>query len=120
MKYLLLINLLLLAPVARAQTAPAPAGSVAYRYCALVVNDRLFGFPSNLRLYYGRLSAKDPADGPLETAEKQIRKTNDIIFALNYLSSLGWECFNVTTVPTTNNLGRIDAETRYLFRQPQP
>lgn len=120
MKHLLLASLLLLAPATHAQTAPAPTSSAGYRYCSLVVDDRLFASPYNLRLYYGRLTGKAPADETLEAAEKQIRKANDIVFALNYLSSLGWECFSVNTVPTTNNNGRIDAETRYLFRQPRP
>lgn len=120
MKYLFLLALLVLCPRARAQTAPVPAGPVVYRYCTLVVDDRLFASPGNPRLYYGRLSAKAPADETLEAAEKQIRKANDILFALNYLSSLGWECFNVTTVSTTNTRGNIDAETRYLFRQVKP
>lgn len=117
MKYLLLLAGLLLATIGRAQTAAAPASPVVYRYCALVVDDRLFASPGNPRLHYGRFSAKAPTDETLEDAEKKIRKAGDITFALNYLSSLGWECFNVTTVATSNIRGNIDAETRYLFRQ---
>ena len=120
MKHVLLASLLLLAPAIHAQTAPALASPVVQRYCTLVVDDRLFASPYNLRLYYGRLNGKALVDETLEAAEKQIRKANDIVFALNYLSSLGWECFNVTTVPSTNSNGRMEAETRYLFRQPKP
>ncbi len=117
MKYLPLLASLLLIPTARAQTAPAPA--VVYRYCALVVDDYLFSSNNRMTLNYGRLD-KQPADAVLEAADKQISKTHDVIFALNYLSNLGWDCFNVTTVPSTNPAGRISSETRYLFRQPKP
>lgn len=120
MKYLLFASLLLLAPAARAQTTPAPAGPVIYRYCALVVDDYLFNGSNRMTLHYGRLDAKQPADAVLEVADKQISKTRNIIFALNYLSDLGWECFNVTTVPSTTSTGRISSETRYLFRRPKP
>jgi hypothetical protein len=122
MKYFLLATLLLLAGAAPAQTAPSPASASAgpYRYCALVVDDSYFSGFNSLSLDYGYRKAYKigQADATLDAAEQLIRKNSSVIFALNYLSSLGWECFNVTSVTIDGN--RRTIETRYLFRQPKP
>jgi hypothetical protein len=122
MKYLLLAALL--AGTALVQTSaqsltPAASGG-AYRYCALVVsNDDYLTTANTMSLDYGRRDRKSPteavpADAVLEEASRLISKARNTIFALNYLSDLGWECFNVTTVPSSR-LGY--AETRYLLRK---
>ena len=122
MKHLFFVALLLLSSAAPAQTVPAPASAGPYRYCALVVtNDDYFKVANIMNLDYGRRSKKSPdeavpADAVLEEAAAQISKARNAIFALNYLSDLGWECFNVTSVPDARNKY---AETRYLLRKPR-
>jgi hypothetical protein len=124
MKYLLLAVLLLPAgtALAQTQTTPPPATNGAYRYCALVVaTDDYFTIANSMSLDYGRRSKKNLpevvlVDAALEEADKQISKARNTIFALNYLSDLGWECFNVTSVPDAR---RGFAETRYLLRKPK-
>lgn len=121
MKYLFLAALL--AGTARAQTSaqssPLPASAGAYRYCALVVsNDDYLTVANTMRLDYGRRDKKSPTeavpvDAVLEEASQQIGKARNTIFALNYLSDLGWECFNVTSIPDRRGY----AETRYLLRK---
>ena len=122
MKHLFSAALLLLSSAAPAQTLPAPAGAGPYRYCALVVtNDDYFKVANIMNLDYGRRNKKGPdevvpADAVLEEAAAQISKARNAIFALNYLSNLGWECFNVTSVPGARS---SYAETRYLLRKPR-
>jgi hypothetical protein len=117
MKHPLLVTLLL-SMTARAQTSPAPASTPVYQYCALVVDDANFYSPNNLLLDYGRINSKAPADATLEEAEKQIRKAHNTIFALNYLSNLGWECFNILNLQVDTTPKRFSSsETRYLFRR---
>lgn len=120
MKLLLLAGLLLLAPATRAQTASAPAGSVAYRYCALIVEDSYFSGFNDMSLDYGyrKSYGLGQANATLDAAEQLFKKNRNVIFALDYLSNLGWECFNVTSVTIESN--RRTMETRYLFRQPKP
>jgi hypothetical protein len=120
MKHLLFACLLLLASSVCAQTAPTPVSAPIYQYCALVVDDANFYSPNSMQLDYGRLNSKDPKDALLEEAEKQIRKAGNTIFALNYLSNLGWECFNVLNVQVDTTPKRFSSsETRYLFRRPK-
>jgi hypothetical protein len=124
MKYLLLAALL--TGTARAQTSapssPVGASNGAYRYCALVVsNDDYLTVANTTSLDYGRRDKKTPTeavpvDAILEEASRLIGKARNTIFALNYLSDLGWECFSVTTVP--NPRGGYP-ETRYLLRKPK-
>jgi hypothetical protein len=123
MKYLLLAALL--AGAAPAQTlaqSSSPPASGAYRYCALVVsNDDYLTVANMMSLDYGRRDKKNPTeavavDAVLEEASRQISKARNTIFALNYLSDLGWECFNVTSIPAPQN---GYAETRYLLRKPK-
>jgi hypothetical protein len=122
MKYLLLAALLAGTALAQtsAQSSPPPASGGAYRYCALVVsNDDYLTVANTLSLDYGRRDKKSlteavPVDAILEEASRQIGKARNTIFALNYLSDLGWECFNVTSIPGPRG---GYAETRYLLRK---
>jgi hypothetical protein len=122
MKAPCLAALLLLASAAPAQTLPSLASAGSYRYCALVVtNDDYFKVGNIMSLDYGRRPKKSPTesvpvDAVLEEADKQISKARNAIFALNYLSDLGWECFNVTSIPGAQSKY---AETRYLLRKPK-
>jgi len=121
MNYLLLAALLAGAAPAHtsAQTSPPPASGGTYRYCALVVsNDDYLTVANTMSLDYGRRAKKSlteavPPDAVLEEASRQINKARNTIFALN---DLGWECFNVTSIPDAR-LGY--AETRYLLRKPK-
>lgn len=122
-KYVLLAVLLAGTAPAYTSAQPAPpASGGAYRYCALVVsNDDYLTVANSMRLDYGRRDKKSPTeavpvDAVLEEASQQISKARNPIFALNYLSYLGWECFNVTSIPNAR-LGY--AETRYLLRKPK-
>lgn len=122
MRYLLLATLLLPVVAARAQTSLTPSSAPAYRYCALVVDDRYFNSSNRMTLDYGyRLEEKlGQVDVALDEANKLFRKNRNVIFALDYLANLGWECFNVTTVPSEKSTsGYITSETRYLFRRPR-
>lgn len=122
MKYVLLAALLAGASPAQtlAQSSSPPASGGAYRYCALVVsNDDYLTVANMMSLDYGRRDKKSPTeavadDTVLEEASRQISKARNTIFALNYLSDLGWECFNVTTIPSPR--GNYP-ETRYLLRK---
>jgi hypothetical protein len=122
MKYLLLAALLPGTALAQtsAQSSPPPASGGAYRYCALVVsNDDYLTVANTMSLDYGRRDKKSlteavPVDAVLEEASRQIGKARNTIFALNYLSDLGWECFNVTSIPGAQS---AYAETRYLLRK---
>ena len=128
MKHLLLaLLLLLLTPVARAQTAPTPARPVVYRYCALVVAEGRFSFPDGLQLDYGQAAPGAVADPEMAEMAKNIGGSRSVIDVLNYLSRHGWELLNVNTVQTRGRKSSLDAytsyidsETRYLLRQPKP
>lgn len=120
MKYLLLATQLLLVVAAHAQSSPVPGSAPAYRHCALIVDDRYFISANSMMLDYGyrRDEKLGQVDAILDEADKLIRKNHNVIFALDYLTNLGWECFNVTTVPSEKSTsGYITSETRYLFRR---
>jgi hypothetical protein len=119
MKSFLLATLLLSGPAAWAQSAPASSASlIKYRYCFVVIDDRYFSRPHNLAFYY-RATPNVPVDAELEEAATQIQKAPTLVFALNYLGNLGWECFSVTNVASeTSASGYFTSETRYMFRQP--
>jgi hypothetical protein len=127
MKHLLLTILLLWAVNANAQIAPSPQVTSSYRYCALVVNDRLLSFPDRVQLDYGQSAPGAVADPEMAEMAKNIRVSHSIIDVLNYLGRHGWELFNVTTVQTQgsrssldNTTSYIDSETRYLLRRHTP
>jgi hypothetical protein len=122
MKHLLLAILLLLAMTTRAQTSTTPISAPAYRYCAIIVDDRYFSNANVITLDYGyrRNNGIRQADATLDEAQMLFRKNQNVIFALNYLADLGWECFDVTNVPSEKTAsGYITSETRYLFRRPR-
>jgi hypothetical protein len=116
MKYFFLA-ILLLAGTARAQSRP----TTVYQYCALLVDDSSFAYPSNLLLDYGqRAKPESIQNAELQEASEKIRKMNSIVAALNYLSVRGWECWNVNTVQTRNPVNnQLLSETHYLLRRSQ-
>jgi hypothetical protein len=84
------------------------------------LNDDYLTIANAMNLDYGRRNKKSPTeavpvDTVLEEASWQISKARNTIFALNYLSDLGWECFDLTSIPDTRG---GYAETRYLLRRP--
>lgn len=113
----LLLALVLLTGTAHAQSHPAPA----FQYCALLVDDSAFAYPSNLLLDYGqRAKPEGVQNAELQDASEKIRKLNSIVAALNYLSARGWECWNVNTVQTRNAItNQMLTETHYLLRRSQ-
>ena len=126
MKLFLLASLLLSAPAAWAQTAPATAKVAAaapYRYCALVADGAYFSVPSRLALDYGQEVKGAPIEPEMAEMAKNINGSRSVIDALNYLSRHGWELLNVTNAPSnisgdgTYSNHSIDLETRYLLRR---
>ena len=118
---LFLFALLLAATPALAQVAPVPlaAAPAAYRYCTLV-SEGGFNYSSRVLLEYGQ-NAKDAAPDPeLNRDDVAVRRLRSAMAALNYLSSRGWECIGVSTLPTKVNpsSGDVDAATGYLLRRP--
>ncbi|MVN76068.1 hypothetical protein GO988_07000 [Hymenobacter sp. HMF4947] len=127
MKYLPLILCLLCAVDAKAQASPSALVTTPYRYCALVVDDRLFSVPDRVQLDYGQSAPGAVADPEMAEMAKSIRASHSIIDVLNYLGRHGWELFNVTTVQTQgrrssldNATSYVDSETRYLLRRRTP
>lgn len=126
MKPLLLASCLLLtATAARAQSVPpVAAATFPYRYCALVVKDRLFSLPDRLQLDYGQAAPGAVADPEMAEMATHIKASRDVIDVLNYLARHGWELLNVTTLQTDGHKSSLDAytsyvdsETRYLLRR---
>ena len=120
MKYLVLVGCLLGAVSGRAQVAvvasAAPA-TVPYRYCALLVQDRLFSSPDRLQLDYGQAAPGAVADPEMAEMAKNIQASRSVIDVLNYLARHRWELFNVTTVQTQGNRSSLDTTTSYVFSE---
>ena len=118
---LLLFALLLAARPAFAQTALAaqPAVAASYQYCTLVSAG---GFSYNARVFleYGQTGKDGAQDPELNRDDVAVRKLRSAMAALRYLSSHGWECIGVSTLPIEINpsSGSVDAETGYLLRRP--
>ena len=121
LKPLLFALLLLAARPAFAQTAPAaqPAAAVPYQYCTLVSAG---GFSYNARVFleYGQTGKDGTQDPELDRDDVAVRKLRSAMAALRYLSSRGWECIGVSTLPIKiyPSSGSVDAETGYLLRRP--
>jgi len=129
MKLFLFASLLLGAPAAWAQTAPAmpsataSAAVVPYRYCALVAYGPYFSLPNRLVLDYGQEVIGAPIEPEMAGMAKNISGSRSVIDALSYLSRHGWELLNVTNAQSNINGNStysshcIDSETRYLLRR---
>lgn len=114
----LLSGALLLAGGARAQTAPAVAAPGPCQYCVLLVDDTYFSNPGRLQLDYGQQAKPAVVSPELRADEALIRKMASVVVALNYLSSRGWECWNVNTVQSKSVAsGFVTSETRCLLRR---
>lgn len=127
MKYLLLALFLSGVGSAHAQSPSPPLAISPYRYCALVVADRVFASPDQLRLDYGQAAPNAVADPEMAEMAQNIRASTSVIDVLNYLSRHNWELVNVTTVQTQTRRSSLDAatnyvesETRYLLRRRTP
>lgn len=118
---ILFFSLLLTATPALAQTAPAPrpVAPVSHQHCTLV-SEGTYSYSSRVSLEYGQ-GAKDAVQDPeLSQDNVAVRKLRSAMAALNYMSSRGWECMGVSTLPAKINpsSGNVDAETGYLLRRP--
>ena len=86
----------------------APVG--APTYCVIV----------GQRLEYGQDATPPVKDAQLAEDAAKVRSLNSPVAALNYMSSRGWECVIMTTVPVyfNSNAGNtISSEFRYLLRR---
>ena len=129
MKYLVLVICLLGAVHGHAQSTGAAVipAAAPYRYCALLVQDRLFSSPDRLQLDYGQAAPGAVADPEMAEMAKNIQASRSVIDVLNYLARHQWELFNVTTVQNQANRSGLDnttsyvfSETRYLLRRRTP
>ena len=108
-----LVGLALAVPAAFAQTTPAPvAKAPQYEHCILVLSARFFE-DKGVRLEFGQNVKDAPQNPALVQANAVVRKLASVTAALDYMSSQGWECINVTTLssdfPTP--------DTGYLLRR---
>ena len=117
----LLFALLLAARPAFAQTVPAaqPAVAVPYQYCTLVSAGG-FSYTARVFLEYGQTGKDGAQDPELDLDNVAVRKLRSAMAALRHLSSRGWECIGVSTLPIKiyPSSGSVDAETGYLLRRP--
>ncbi|OGX85608.1 hypothetical protein [Hymenobacter glacialis] len=111
-----LITALLLAgtaPAAFAQVASAAvAGAKApqYEHCILVLGDAYYD-GRDVKLEFGQGVKDAPQNPELLQANAAVRKLRSVVAALNYMSSQGWECINVST------LEGVTGHTGYLLRR---
>ena len=104
---------------AAAQTAPAPASPPHYQYCTVVNLGSTYS-STDVMLEYGQNGTGPAPDPQLVQAEPVIRKPRSSMAALNYMSSLGWECIGVDTkmLPVNKEVDRyIETHTGYLLRR---
>ncbi|HEX8506207.1 MAG TPA: hypothetical protein VF630_12630 [Hymenobacter sp.] len=112
---LFVVGLALTAPVALAQTAPAAAPATKapqYQYCMLVLNSSYFD-GRDVRLEFGQSVKNTPENPELVQANAVVRKLASVVVALNYMSSQGWECINVSTLSSDTSI----PDTGYLLRR---
>jgi hypothetical protein len=94
------LGLALAAPAAFAQTAPTATSSAKaaqYEHCILVLKGSFFE-SKTVQLEFGQSAKNTPENPELVQANVVVRKLSSIVAALNYMSSQGWECINVTTI----------------------
>ena len=111
---LFVVGLALVAPAVFAQMAPAAASAKApqYEHCILVLNSNYFE-GRDVRLEFGQDVKNAPQNAELIQANAVVRKLASVVAALNYMSSQGWECVNVSTLPDASSI----ADTGYLLRR---
>ncbi|MBF9236208.1 hypothetical protein I2I05_02255 [Hymenobacter sp. BT683] len=104
----------LAAPAAFSQTVPASPAARApqYEYCILVLNSSYFD-GKDVRLEFGQSVKNAPQNLELTQANATVRKLASVPGALNYMSSQGWECTNVTTLSSGTSI----PDTGYLLRR---
>ena len=106
---------------ASAQTIPtaSPNAVTQSQYCILV-NTGAYYSNSDVRLDYGQNIKNAVVDPQLVQADAAVRKLGTVVAALNYMSSLGWECLGINTLTSRVNQatgGYADAQTGYLLRR---
>ncbi|UOQ97794.1 hypothetical protein MUN81_21525 [Hymenobacter sp. 5317J-9] len=110
---LFVLALALTGPAAFSQTIPPPASAARapqYEHCILVLEDA-YHAGNSLHLEYGQDVRKAAPKPELLQANATVRRLNSVVAALDYMSSQGWECINVNSLPGAT------AETGYLLRR---
>lgn len=110
--FLFVVGLALIAPAAHAQATPAASAAKApqYEHCILVLSwSRYDG--KEIRLEFGKDLKNVPQNPELIKADAVVQKLGSVVAALNYMSSQGWECISVNTLPGSTPY------TGYLLRR---
>ncbi|MEL5994669.1 hypothetical protein [Hymenobacter segetis] len=106
---------------ASAQTTPtaSPTTVAQSQYCILVSTGSHYS-DTDVRLDYGQNVKNAVVDLQMVHADAAISKLGNVVAALNYMSSLGWECIGLNTLPSRINQatgGYVDSQTGYLLRR---
>lgn len=106
---------------ASAQTTStvSPTTAAQSQYCILV-NTGAYYSNADVRLDYGQNIKNAVVDPQLVEADVAVRKLGTVVAALNYMSSMGWECIGLNTLTSRMNQatgGYADAQTGYLLRR---
>jgi hypothetical protein len=97
---LFVTGLALTAPAAFSQTIPTVSAAKApqYEHCILVLRGTYYA-SRNIYLEFGQDVKDAPQNPELLQANAALRKLASVVSALNYMSSQGWECISVNTLP---------------------
>ncbi|MFD2718952.1 hypothetical protein ACFST9_09515 [Hymenobacter monticola] len=108
MRKIIVLSMLLLAAsfssVAQTTPAPARAAAVQYEHCMLAVTGQDY---DQARLEFGQHFKGGSTDVAMLQADQMVRKLRSAAAALNYLSSLGWECVGINSIPYNNQTGYL-------------
>jgi len=89
-----------------APATPARATVIQYEHCLLVALGREY---DQVELNYGQRVKGGSKDVVMMQTDQMVRKLRSAVAALNYLSSLGWECIGVSAT--------LPEQTSYLLRR---
>jgi hypothetical protein len=109
------VGLALTAPAAFAQTASAAqpvAKAPQYEHCILVLRDSYYD-SRNIGLEFGQSVRSATPNPDLVQANIVVTKLRSVVAALDYMSSQGWECINVSTLVDNTT----SPNTGYLLRR---
>ncbi|MBF9142665.1 hypothetical protein [Hymenobacter properus] len=95
---------------AQAPAASTRSAALQYEHCILVASSRDY---DQVELNYGQHGKGGSSDAAMMRTDQEVRKLRSAVAALNYLSTLGWECIGVSTIPSNT----ITDQTGYLLRR---
>lgn len=114
MNYKLLVSVIFfsfLFLIAGAQQTEKNQSKTTYRFCEIIIQDG-FVHNRNVSVDYGQ-SLKLLGNRRLTDKEGNDLKFNSVVDALNYMSKLGWEYFQVYTIQGAGT----GSEAHYVFRK---